>query len=252
MRHCENLIVFQQSQNRTILEMSRTVKKISPIVAVAAIVIAGSISGIAGATAASNSTVYGCVSKSGSLSKVSLKSTKCPKGTVKLSWGTRGISGLQGIQGIQGDTGPTGAKGDQGETGAQGPAGADGGSGPTKIYLGSVPNGYTQVQGSDTGWSALTPLGTLTNLPPGDYEVTTSGFAAGGYNKGFCATYTTVGSINHGIIGFSSSGWFVGINGTTIWHIDSPTQTITLGCSGEGNPADVDINAFYAKAINVN
>lgn len=220
-------------------------KKVSGLAAVSAVILAGAFSGIVGANAVSSSVIYGCVSKTGTLSKVSTKSPTCPRGTTKLSWGTKGIAGLQGIQGLQG---PQGAPG---PAGPQGPAGADGtgGASAPRVYLGTKTDAYV-VQGANTGWLALTPMATITNLPPGDYEVITSGFTRGNPNKGFCSTYKQPGGISDQVIGFSSDGFFNAINGTSIWNVTSTSEVITLGCSGEGAEITVNIDHFYAKAIN--
>jgi hypothetical protein len=219
-------------------------KKVSGLAAVSAVILAGAFSGIVGANAVSSAVIYGCVSKTGTLSKVSTKSPTCPRGTTKLSWGTKGIAGLQGIQGLQG---PQGATGDRGPAG---PAGADGTAGAPKVYVGTNTDAYT-VQGANTGWMALTPMATLTNLPSGTYEVVTSGYSAGQTNKGVCAIYLEPGMVNHGVMGFGTSGWFSSINGTSILSITGESQTITLGCSGDGESINVSINSFFAKPITV-
>jgi hypothetical protein len=219
-------------------------KKVSGLAAVSAVILAGAFSGIVGANAVSSAVIYGCVSKTGTLSKVSTKSPTCPRGTTKLSWGTKGIAGLQGIQGLQG---PQGATGDRGPAG---PAGADGTAGAPKVYVGTNTSAYN-VQGANTSWMSLTPMATLTNLPSGTYEVVTSGSSAGQTNKGFCAIYLEPGMVNHGVMGFGASGWFSAINGTSILSISGESQTITLGCSGDGESINVSIHSFLAKPITV-
>jgi hypothetical protein len=222
-------------------------KKVSGLAAVSAVILAGAFSGIVGANAVSSAVIYGCVSKTGTLSKVSTKSPTCPRGTTKLSWGTKGIAGLQGIQGLQGPQGATGP------AGPQGPAGSGGGGGAAsapKVYVGTNSDAYT-VQGANTGWMALTPMATLTNLPSGTYEVETSGYSAGQTNKGVCAIYLEPGMVNHGVMGFGTSGWFSSINGTSILSITGESQTITLGCSGDGESINVSIHSFLAKPITV-
>jgi hypothetical protein len=219
-------------------------KKVSGLAAVSAVILAGAFSGIVGANAVSSAVIYGCVSKTGTLSKVSTKSPTCPRGTTKLSWGTKGIAGLQGIQGLQG---PQGATGDRGPAG---PAGADGAAGAPKVYVGTNTSAYN-VQGANTSWMSLTPMATLTNLPSGTYEVVTSGSSAGQTNKGFCAIYLEPGMVNHGVMGFGASGWFSAINGTSILSISGESQTITLGCSGDGESINVSIHSFLAKPITV-
>ena len=220
-------------------------KKVNSLAALAAVVLVGAFSGIASASAVGSAVIYGCVSKTGTLSKVSTSSPSCPKGTSKLSWGSQGIAGLQGIQGLRGETGPVGPQG------PQGPAGDGGGSSAPQVYTGTN-TAASQVQGTNNGWLDLTPMATLSNLPAGDYEVVTSGFSAGSTNKGYCATYLEPGVVDHGVIGFGANGWFTSISGTSIWHIDSESQTITLGCSGDGDTITVNINAFLAKPIHLN
>lgn len=89
-----------------------------------------------GAPAPGGSAVFACLSsKAGTLSKVSTKALKCPKGTTLISWnqvGQTGRSGIQGPQGIQGPiglSGGPGAKGEQGIPGVRGERGLQGMSG---------------------------------------------------------------------------------------------------------------------------
>ena len=91
------------------------------------VLISGSL-GFAIAAPAQTSTIYACLSSSGSLSKVSLKSIKCPKGTSQISWNQSGPTGKAGIQGVQG---AQGARGVPGLQGAQGPQGLPGESAPS-------------------------------------------------------------------------------------------------------------------------
>jgi hypothetical protein len=65
-------------------------------------------------------TIFSCLSSSGTLTKVSTKAFKCPKGTTSLSWNQAGPAGLQGPEGVQGSEGIQGPQGPQGVRGLQG------------------------------------------------------------------------------------------------------------------------------------
>ncbi len=59
--------------------------------------------------------IYGCVaSSSGSVTKLTSKKPKCPKGTTLLTLNVQGPQGNQGLQGPKGDQGLQGPEGDQG------------------------------------------------------------------------------------------------------------------------------------------
>jgi len=101
------------------------------VLALAAIVLFSGGLGLAAAAPAKTVTIYACLSKTGSLSKVGLKSIKCPKGNTLLTWGQSGPKGAQGLQGPQGLQGVPGAKGVQGDQGLQGKQGTNGLSAPS-------------------------------------------------------------------------------------------------------------------------
>ena len=97
--------------------MQRTSKITSVVVALTLVT-----GGIAMGSPTASKSIYACLSASaGTLSKVSIKAPKCPKGTTLISWnqagaqGTKGVQGAQGIQGVQGVPGPQGVQGIQGE-----------------------------------------------------------------------------------------------------------------------------------------
>jgi hypothetical protein len=88
-------------------------------------------SGLAISSTGATGVVYACVSTSaGTLSKVSTKPVKCPKGTSPLSWAQSGQAGERGPAGPQGVAGPPGVAGPAGPPGVAGPAGPPGVAGP--------------------------------------------------------------------------------------------------------------------------
>jgi hypothetical protein len=68
------------------------------------------------AAPAKTSTIFACLSSSGTLTKVSTKAPKCPKGTTSMSWNQTGPTGPKGDQGLRG---PQGLKGDSADPGTQ-------------------------------------------------------------------------------------------------------------------------------------
>ncbi len=142
-------------------------RKINALTAIVAVVITAALSGVV-ASSASSSTVYGCVSKAGALSKVSTKAHSCPKGTSKLSWG---ITGAAGATGSQGQPGAQGAQGQPGPQGAQGLAGSDGGG--TVLFSGQVPFYGKTLLDWDAGNNAdFSIVSTDKVVPAGNYYVT--------------------------------------------------------------------------------
>ena len=114
-----------------------------------AIAVTATLSGYVSSNAASTK-IFGCVSSSGVLSKVSTNAPKCPKGTSLLSWGTAGAAGSRGPQGLQGEVGSQGLQGLQGEVGPQGLQGLQGEVGPQGLQglQGEVgPQGLQGLQG---------------------------------------------------------------------------------------------------------
>jgi len=86
--------------------------------------------GLAVGAPSNEGSLFACLSSAGTLSKVSSKAPKCPKGTSLISWNKVGPQGKQGVQGKQGLQGLAGEKGDQGIQGLQGLTGEKGEQGP--------------------------------------------------------------------------------------------------------------------------
>jgi len=124
--------------------MQRTTK-IASVVAVLTLVTGG----LALGAPTTGGSIFACLAASaGSLTKVSTKAPKCPRGTTLISWnqvgpqgqqgpagapglpGQAGLNGLNGLTGQQGPQGLVGPMGLQGPTGAQGPKGETGTQGP--------------------------------------------------------------------------------------------------------------------------
>jgi len=91
---------------------------------------------VANGAGTSSKLIYGCSNaKTGLISNVSTKASKCGKGYSAISWNIQGIqgasgaSGSQGAKGEQGSPGQSGAKGDTGLQGAPGSPGLNGGPG---------------------------------------------------------------------------------------------------------------------------
>ena len=128
--------------------------------------------GLAVGAPSNEGSLFACLSSGGTLSKVSTKSPKCPKGTSSISWnkvGPQGKQGLQGIQGQPGVQGLTGQKGDQGIQGIQGLNGEKGDQGFQGIQ------GIQGIQGlkGDTGASGKDGGKSIFLVGPGNqkYEI---------------------------------------------------------------------------------
>lgn len=97
--------------------------KIASIVAALTLVTGGLAIGAPSA----GGSIFACLSASaGTLTKVSSKAPKCPKGTSLITWNQVGPQGPQGIQGIQGPAGAPGAAGQSGLNGLNGLSGLQG------------------------------------------------------------------------------------------------------------------------------
>jgi hypothetical protein len=108
--------------------MQRKIKIVS-VVAILTLVTGGLAIGAPSA----GGSIYACLSASaGTLTKVSTKAPKCPKGTNIISWnqvGPQGAKGQAGPAGVKGDSGAVGLKGDTGSKGDKGEAGPRGAAG---------------------------------------------------------------------------------------------------------------------------
>jgi hypothetical protein len=108
--------------------MQRTTK-IASVVAVLTLVTGG----LAIGAPTTGGSIFACLSASaGTLTKVSTKAPKCPKGTTPISWnrvGPQGAMGSVGPAGEKGDPGAAGLKGESGSKGDKGEAGQRGAPG---------------------------------------------------------------------------------------------------------------------------
>jgi hypothetical protein len=119
--------------------MQRTTK-IASVVAVLTLVTGG----LAIGAPTTGGSIFACLSASaGTLTKVSTKAPKCPRGTTLISWNQVGPQGKQGAAGAAGAPGQAGLNGLNGLTGLQGPQGLMGPIGP------QGPKGETGVQGQE-------------------------------------------------------------------------------------------------------
>lgn len=92
----------------------------TPLIAVAALGLAGLMAGIAWATIPDGAgVIHACYSSSDKILRV-VDSGGCAKGEAPVSWSTNAIQGVQGPQGDQGAKGDTGLQGRAGVTFAQG------------------------------------------------------------------------------------------------------------------------------------
>lgn len=102
--------------------MQRTTK-IASVVAVLTLVTGG----LAIGAPTTGGSIFACLSASaGTLTKVSTKAPKCPKGTTPISWNRVGPQGAKGAVGPAGEKGDPGAAGLKGETGSKGDKGEAG------------------------------------------------------------------------------------------------------------------------------
>ena len=130
------------------------------------------------------STIYSCLSPNGTLTKVSTKTLKCPKGTSSLSWNQSGIQGMtgprgpEGVQGLDGLNGPQGQQGLTGATGPQGTAGINGFRYWRTILIGSDGMEYEsefntqEVLIQNVSWTCYSP----SRLDPYNGSQTNSGW----------------------------------------------------------------------------
>ncbi len=141
---------------------------------VAAFLLGGATYGVvqmAGASGTST-TYYACLqAKTGTLSKVEVKSPTCPAPYPSykvISWNSVGPQGATGATGLQG---PVGAAGSAGATGAQGPMGVTGATGPQGPPGASSPiTGTSLVQNSQQ--DSFSTSGVWTDLPGASIVVT--------------------------------------------------------------------------------
>jgi hypothetical protein len=117
--------------------------KVNGLAAIVAVTLAASVTGIATAATVSQPQIYGCLSKDGSLSKVSNKAHTCPKGTSALSWNSKGVPGEKGAGGAAGAAGPAGP------------------AGPSDLYF---------AHGSTSDITLMSNIATVT-VPAGDYWI---------------------------------------------------------------------------------
>ena len=242
-------------------------RKVNALSAVVAVLITAGLSGVVASNAASTPTIYACVSKTSSLTKVSTKPHACPKGTLKLSWGTTGAKGATGNQGAQGPYGPEGAAGAQGPAGPAGPAGAQG-------PAGSDGGGVTVYTGFDSGqsknlidWSASPSddyrIVTTTNVvPEGNYFVTanttfrrTSQAVADVYecwvSLDILGSYYTAGQFAMNPGGASPSGNIAAsVSGTVV--VPAGGSKISLSCSGDTSTTNWQSSISALKIVSLN
>lgn len=228
-------------------------KKVSVLSAIMATVIAAGVSGVVASNAAST-TIYACVSKTSSLTKVSTKPHTCPKGTLKLSWGTKGVTGNQGAPGIQG---PAGQQGYAGEQGAQGPEGPAGPAGPAGAD-GSGLVAYTAYDwGQDNhllNWTDINGSYELATsekvLPAGTYFATaTSSFRNG---TGPAACWINVDSVGHWGGQIIADGHGLGTMALSGMVGLSTPSTLSFSCYGDTDTVNFDTHLTAIKVSSVN
>ncbi|MCX8528446.1 MAG: collagen-like protein [Rhodoluna sp.] len=238
-------------------------RKVNALAAVAVIIAASAISGVVASNAAST-TIYGCLSKAGALTKVSTKAHTCPKATTKIKWGVTGATGAVGYQGAigaQGPEGPAGADGAQGPAGAdgaQGPAGADGAQGPA----GADGSGLVVYTAEDWGqvntllpWTnnnaAYELATTNSTLPEGDYMVVaTSGFR---YGTGAVDCWVNMDSYGHW--GTMITVDVMGEHSTSlsgVVHVPAGGSTLSFSCYGDPATTNFDTRLTAVKVASVN
>jgi hypothetical protein len=243
---------------KTNTKQRKLMRKVNALSAIVAVVITAAVSGVVASNAAS-STIYACVSKTSSLTKVSTKPHTCPKGTLKLSWGTAGTKGATGAKGDQGVAGTQGYAGEQGPAGAQGPAGEQGPAG-AQGPAGQDGSGLTMYSAHDFGQSkTLVPwsgtdtayeITTTPQLPVGDYFVTaTTGFRGG---LGATACWINVDSQGHW-----GSIYLVDVEGENntsvsgMVGINTP-GTLSFSCYGDTGTTNFDTQLSAIKVSSVN
>jgi len=245
-------------------------RKVNALSAVVAVLITAALSGLVASNAAST-TIYECVSKTSSLTKVSTKPHACPKGTVKLSWGTSGTKGATGSQGAQGLAGAQGYVGEAGPAGAQGPAGAEGPAG-AQGPAGSDGGGVTVYDGFDYGqtkflidWAAA-PAGdyrvvtTANTVPAGNYLVTAnSTFRYGGAAVYECwismdvlGSYTNAGQIFINPAGPNAATGFTALSLSGVVVVPTGGSKISLSCAGGTSTQNYESSIAALKIASLN
>lgn len=112
--------------------------------------------------AATQRTIYACITAKHNTFNLSSRRARCPKGQKKIYWNVMGVNGRNGTAGPVGPTGPAGSAtvvegsaGPAGATGAMGPQGDPGLTGPTGPPGAPGSDGATGVTGA-TGAAGLT------------------------------------------------------------------------------------------------
>ena len=216
-------------------------KKINALTAIVAVVVTAALSGVV-ASSASSSTVYGCVSKAGTLSKVSTKAHSCPKGTSKLTWGTTGAAGAAGTPGQAGSQGIQGDQGAQGVQGEVGPAGP-GFEGPT-AYSSYGSNSVTLTAAGAT-------IVTLPPMPRGIYFLTATSTFRGGTGADSCWIHFEMPTFSNNILGADVAGQkSVALSG--IFDPWEDGSIVSLRCSGDETSMNYEstITAIKVGALN--
>lgn len=229
-------------------------RKVNALSAVVAVLITAGLSGVVASNAASTPTIYACVSKTSSLTKVSTKPHACPKGTLKLSWGITGTKGATGTRGAQGAQGPYGPEGAAGPAGAQGPAGSDGGG--VTIYTGQQFQNTIVKPYSGTS-TDYTIIATNSVLPEGTYFVTatTSFRNTPAPEVAECFVYLDAAGRtpwNNGASIFSDIGTQVNMAISGTFDVPATGARISLGCHGGNGATAYESRITALKVVSIN
>jgi hypothetical protein len=237
-------------------------RKVNALSAVFAVLITAGLSGVVASNAASTPTIYACVSKTSSLTKVSTKPHACPKGTLKLSWGTTGPKGATGSQGAQGPAGEQGYAGEQGPAGAEGPAGAQGPEGPAGAQGPAGQDGsgltiYTAYDGGQDnnilGWSGTDSayeIATTPTVPVGTYFVSATSSFRNGTGANYC--WINLDSIGHW--GVAAGVDVMGDNSTAVSavvYVGTPS-TLSFSCYGDTATTNFTTQLTAVKVSSLN
>ena len=239
-------------------------RKVNVLSAIVAVLITAAVSGVVASNAATT-TIYACVSKTSSLTKVSTKPHACPKGTLKLSWGGSGTKGETGAKGEQGAAGPQGYVGEQGQAGPagaqgpageQGPAGAQGPAGQNGLDGSGLTIYSANDGGQDNnilGWSGTTAayeLATTPTVPVGTYYVS----ATSGLRYGSGADYCWINMDSFGHWGVAAGVDVMGEHSTAVSavvYVGTP-GTLSFSCYGDPNTTNFATQLTAVKVSSVN
>jgi hypothetical protein len=212
--------------------------RLAVALSVVVVICGGAIAVNAATRSTSKSTSYYACLRGGTLSKVGLRRSRCPRGSTLINWNATGPRGSTGAQGITGLVGPAGSNGAAGASGHAGPAGPSGPAGPAGPAGSAGPTGPAGSVGVPGASGPAGPTGALG--APGDAG------PAGATGTGYGDTTS-----NATITLATGSLTFTGVADTGAYVVGQRVRVIAT--SSPTNYAEGDITALSAdESITVN